>query len=389
MMSEGLVDLSLFSYSPTDDRHFTVTEWSDTADGLDHTSTQPDEPSQPTREFYAPRSVSHSVDERLQFRASSRPLPSAICGRIIIPDSHKTGGNQLSNGTKRKRTAEWLDKSDLNISRRRNVATPPQLLLSSPTPSRNNEGPTSELVWMPEEQMWLVVGEGERSHEEMSFSHGPSQRHTSTPNRTRSAPTTRTPSHFNETPPLSPIQWQLRSLIAPQDEERLTPLFQDAINSIPIETTLDGLSPSLSDLDRRESSFSADPSVWTRAFPKPIAPQDRSHETFHPRFTLTRAASYGTQYITAPAPSVGYGSNLGANLSNPSRPRSDVGALNKSTSSTFPCNWTSQKSWSAEYPRIDQVPIQGPNVNSLHRGRSNNRSWIGWAKKFTRPRSTT
>ena len=389
MMSEGLVDLSLFSYSPTDDRHFTVTEWSDTAGGLDHTSIQPDEPSQPTREFYAPRPVSHSVDERLQSRAPSRPLPSAICGRIIIPDGHRHGGTQLSNGTKRKRTAEWLDKSDINISRRRNVATPPQLLLSSPTPSRNNEGPTSELVWMPEEQMWLVVGEGERSHEGTSFSRDTSQRHTSTPNRTRSAPTTRTPSHFNETPPLSPVQWQLRSLIAPKDEERLTPLFQDAINSIPIETTLDGLSPSLSDLDRRESAFSVDPSDWTPAFRKPIAPQERSHETFSPRFTLTRAASYGTQYITAPAPSVGYGSNLGVDSSDPSRPRSDAGILNKSASSTFPYKWTPPKSWSAEYSRIDQDPIRGPEVNSLQRGRTNTRSWVGWAKKFTRPRSTT
>ena len=106
------------------------------------------------------------------------------------------------------------------------------------------------MVWMAEEQIWLVLGEGERdsylrqNQYPTPPAYSPPSIYQRPANYARSDPGFSVNSRWavtppNITPPMSPVQTQLHSLIEPRDEERLSPLFQEAMNSVPMMDTLD------------------------------------------------------------------------------------------------------------------------------------------------------
>ena len=387
-MAEDLVDLSLFSYSPTDDRRFTVTGSLDLPDATSSRSITADQPPASTREFYAPSSTSQPDYENLQPTSIPRPLPSAICGRIRIPSNHGRGLNRPGNPIKRKRTNECSGTGDSNISRRRNVPTPPQLLLSAPPPSRQSNGPVSELVWMPEEQMWLVIGDRERNSDETSTNLA-ANRLSTAPNRTRSAPTTRMSSHFNVTPPLTPVQWQLRSLIEPRDEERLSPLFQEAINSVPMEGTHDSCSPSLLNVDDVARHSSPDSFRSAPDFRDPCSTLGQVNETASSRAALTRAASYSSGYTNTASAFTPSGSSLSAlGLTASSRLNSNFRPTTEPVSPMSLQKWLGSTALTIDQSPTSEILNNQSNANHLERHRTGAKSWSGWARKLARSRST-
>ena len=387
-MSEALVDLSLFSYSPTDDRNFIVPEPFD----IEGTSERPShifaEDSQPTREFYAPR----PHDRALRERAASKPLPKlpprTICGPLAIPREFDSGGSCILNRMKRKRTNDSPGTSESNISRRRNIASPPRLLVSAPPPSRTRPGLSSELVWMPEEQMWLVVGEGERNSVP-----GPETMHidreepSQSINRTRSEPTTRVQSQWTATPPISPIQAQLRSLIEQRDEERLSPLFQEAMNSVPMEDTLNPPPPpSYEGIMRgRASSSESTHSAPTLTTPTPPIPESSANSAFR-RPSVTRAASFGSYYTTAPSQLSTDSENVFRNEA--SRSRTDVPSQRPKLTTKNSNGWSAPKEWDVLRNENQMASTSGPHLDFLNHDPSATRSLSAWARVFARPKST-
>lgn len=251
--NEGLVDLSLFTYSPIDDSHFNTSRPVQSHD----LPTFPQEFTyralDPVREFYAPRSapLTRSPPPNPVNVNTTKPLPRlpprTLCGAISIPRECDSEPTCILTKMKRKRTGDSSNESTL--PQRRNVAAPPQLTLSVPQMPNHRRG-ASEMVWMAEEHMWLVLDERQRDPYPMPHqyptppAHSPPTNYQRPADYARSDPGTSflsrwaTPSP-NMTPPMSPMQTQLRSLIEPRDEERLSPLFQEAMNSVPMMDTLD------------------------------------------------------------------------------------------------------------------------------------------------------
>ncbi|KAL9124046.1 MAG: hypothetical protein Q9217_006587 [Psora testacea] len=235
--NEALVDLSLFALSPTDDRHFSMPDAS-------HITSQPAitdhviaELGQTGEEFY--RTGSAPEDRRADhFSKPLPPLPpKTICKAISIPREGDSASTSILTHMKRKRTELFPTSSGDNLLRRRNVASPPQLTLSVPQSASNNRQPASEMVWMPEEQIWLLVGDMTQDHYPGHDEHPTPPAYSPSRYYTRSEPSTRAPSRWSMSPPMSPIRSQLQSLIQPRDEERLSPLFQEAMNSVPMDDT--------------------------------------------------------------------------------------------------------------------------------------------------------
>lgn len=144
------------------------------------------------------------------------------------------------------------------LLQRRNPTSPaPQLTLSAPQSNSRSLSTASAMVWMPDEQMWLITSEVQRdvisSHEPDTAPPAYSPRNFT---RSEPSPTIRSPQDLS--PPLTPIQVQLERLLEQQgreplpeppsilrDEERLSPLFQEAMNSVPMMDLADLAPPSL------------------------------------------------------------------------------------------------------------------------------------------------
>lgn len=233
--NEELFDLSLFAESPAYDRHITVPHIP---------LPRPEDHGDPLQR---PRLRSHTVSTDY----ANKPLPPLprrmrypkpryaglrgcdVESRCILRRIQRIGSNERSN-------------SDGNtLLQRRNGGTPPQLTLSVPQAQPwSNRGTASAMIWMPEEQMWLVTGEVGRQTDAEDLSPPPAyttQSYTppSYTQRTypHSEPSPNLPPSFDLTPPMTPIQQQLQSLIQPpldRDEERLSPLFAEAMNSVPM-----------------------------------------------------------------------------------------------------------------------------------------------------------
>ena len=240
--TEGLVDLSLFTRSPTDDRHLAASSCSNILPPpSDIPANAFAEPARTTPEFDAPR----SDQDRRRAEYLSKPLPplppTTICRGVSVPSNFPSQLTRIWSHMKRKRTDESPTSNGENLLRRRNVASsPPQLTLSVPPPASNNRSAVSEMIWMSEEQMWLVLPHARQDRRLRSTECPTPPVYSSPRSYTRSEPTPSVRSPANVTPPMSPVQSQLQSLmIQPRDEERLSPLFQEAMNSVPMEDTFD------------------------------------------------------------------------------------------------------------------------------------------------------
>ncbi|KAI4165292.1 MAG: hypothetical protein LQ342_001160 [Letrouitia transgressa] len=115
-----------------------------------------------------------------------------------------------------------------------------------PQPSR--EPPTrgaSAMIWMPDEQMWLIADELPRgtclsnSTDVSAYTENTIQ--FSRPNYPRSEPSPGPYTYYDLTPPESPespVISQFRSLLVeprePRDDEMLSPMFQEAIQTVPM-----------------------------------------------------------------------------------------------------------------------------------------------------------
>ena len=234
----GLVDLSLFAESPTNDLYFSIPP-------LNRHRSYGDT-------HGPPRYRSHTIPGDY-INKPLPPLPSrTICARTrvnasraadeesrcILKRIQRIGSNDHSTG----RTNTLLQ--------RRNRNSPPELTLSVPRSNPWNGNPASAMIWMPDEQMWLIAGETQRETANQSLYQ---TAYPSPPSYTPRAPPLSEPlptiQHPGDlTPPLTPIQSQLQSLIQPpppRDEERLSPLFQEAMNSVPMLDPEELVIPSL------------------------------------------------------------------------------------------------------------------------------------------------
>ena len=272
--TEELVDLSLFATSPNFDRHFALPD----APGQQH-SFQPD--------AYPLRNSSRPLPRDY----SSKPLPPLprrrMCPtpRCPTPKRCDIESHCIINKIKRARSNDQPPTQNINLPRRRNLTSPtpqvgfsayqentilqrrnptspaPQLTLSAPQSNSRSLNTASAMVWMPEEQMWLIAGEMQRdvisSHEPQPAP--PAYTPTYIPrNCTRSEPSPTIRSHHDLTPPMTPVQVQLERLLEQQrreplpqppsilrDEERFSPLFQEAMNSVPMLDPAELAPPSL------------------------------------------------------------------------------------------------------------------------------------------------
>ena len=145
------------------------------------------------------------------------------------------------------------------------------------------------MVWMPDEQMWLIAGDVQRdvisSHEPYAAPPAYTPR-----NFTRSEPSPTIRSPDDVTPPMTPVQIQLERLLdqrgrepLPQppsilrDEERFSPLFQEAMNSVPMTDPADLAPPCLfSEPGNKERPQTANGSALRSQTSTAMDPRSRS-----------------------------------------------------------------------------------------------------------------
>ncbi|KAL8803521.1 MAG: hypothetical protein Q9182_003122 [Xanthomendoza sp. 2 TL-2023] len=130
----------------------------------------------------------------------------------------------------------------VTIQQRRSGPTTaaPQLTLTlPPSTSATSARGASAMVWMPDEQMWLTADEvtyqrpqtAHHRHQSAYAEHAVFHQRSDYP---RSEPSPGPYTFYDITPPDSPVVSQFRSLLTePRNEEMLSPLFQEAISSVP------------------------------------------------------------------------------------------------------------------------------------------------------------
>lgn len=278
-MHEDLVDLSLFATSPTSEYHFgtmdspsrtntafyaqSYTEPQDHSQDFSsqrhtgsHLPTDFDLPAQTTAAFdfgfQSPRQTRYetSLDDppferpirSLPRSYSLKPLPPLPPKKLCKPRPSRPRADLQSRcilqRLKKTRSVDATTSRRDPLQQRRQMTSAPQLTLTVPQSTHRSRNPSPEMIWLPEEQMWLVTNhrrsEGQHSppmYTAPVFSRGqpsPSVYQDPTP------PLTPDPSHprnpLIDDDGLSPIQSQFRSLIV--DAERRSPLFQEAMQTI-------------------------------------------------------------------------------------------------------------------------------------------------------------
>ena len=275
---EDLVDLSLFATSPTNDFQFDSIDspsWTHTEyyapsspepqsqhhdfESQRHTGSHLpvdfDIPAQPTatfdfgfpsqrnttyeRSFYDP--PDDPVIRPLPRSYTLKPLPPLPPKKLCKPRPSRARSDAQSRCIlyRLKKTRSEDATSHRNpLQQRRNVTSAPQLTLTLPLSARGSTNTAPEMIWLPDEQMWLVT-----DHRAQDYQPSPPQY--SARDATQRQPS---PSIYSDrTPPLtpdlssprnplidedglSPIQLQFRSLVV--DQERRSPLFQEAMQTI-------------------------------------------------------------------------------------------------------------------------------------------------------------
>ena len=288
-----LVDLSLFAESPTSDWRFTTSDVPSYHPNVDtrahsclplrddfysqgYTSSQlpPDvfHPPQTHVEFDLPpirqdryygRGYYDPPDDPvirpLPRSYEMKPLPALPPKKLCKPRPVRTRNDAPSrcilNRLKKTRSEECLRGRRCTLQQRRKASSTPQLTLTVVDSARETRRPAPEMVWLPDEQMWLVT---DQHPQELNQSapqyYAPPIRPQPSPS-VYSLPEATPPltpdgsqprNQFIDDDGLSPIQSQFRSLIV--DAERRSPLFQEAMQTIPdIDSTIDTLMNQASD----------------------------------------------------------------------------------------------------------------------------------------------
>lgn len=255
-----------------------------------------------------------------------KPLPAVpmgrLCKRSAIRGRHDANSRCILERIRRMRVADHAGVTSPTIQQRRSAtttppltlnvpasrldvtATPPQVTLSGPPlVTRDGRHSRPAMIWMPDEQMWLI--QSERAQDINHYFWGLR----SPPNQpairyTRSEPSPDSNTHFDLSP-LSPVRSQFLSLIETSDQGRLTPLFQEAVQTVP----LTDISPAAMPAFPSTSNISASPSsplsppASNREMDEASWPDDSSeYESYHTAssFRMIRSSSHDEPRIVFP-----------------------------------------------------------------------------------------
>ena len=274
-----MVDLSLFATSPTSECHFgsinspsrtntefyaqSYTELQDHSQDFSsqrhtgsHLPTDFDLPAQTMAAFDfgfpPPSQTAYEMSlDNPPFEGPVRPLPRSYSLKPLPPlppkklckprPSRSRADFQSRCILQRLKKARSVDATPSRrdpLQQRRQMTCAPQLTLTVPQSAHRSRSPSSEMIWLPEEQMWLVT-----NHRHHEGQHSPPMYTAPVFSRRQPSPSV----YMDPTPPLtpdpsyprnplidddglSPIQSQFRSLIV--DAERRSPLFQEAMQTI-------------------------------------------------------------------------------------------------------------------------------------------------------------
>ena len=330
-----LVDLSLFAESPTNDDTFSTAQ-----SARVHFYDDP-------REIPYPRYRSHTLPSNYtnkplpplpQRRLRPRPrISTTRCcdgdSRCILKRIQRIGSDHQSCGQRD------------SLLQRRNPLSPPALTLSVPQSSSWNGNPASTMIWMPDEQMWLIAGEYQHDHAHVADDGTTDPPPAYTPrSSTRSEPSPSILPPVDLTPPLTPIQYQFQSLIQQPsrvpDEQRFSPLFQEAMNSVPMVDPDELFLPSLTvntnvnpdrnppvQISRPQSllqrSVSDVSSQSTQRLSAPLRSVSAYSRTSHTRSDSSDSRSYYTAMsddLTQPAHSANRWASLARRVASPDLP---------------------------------------------------------------------
>ncbi|MCJ1400975.1 hypothetical protein MMC11_004186 [Xylographa trunciseda] len=235
-MEDGLVDLSLFADSPTNDHRFAVAQIP-TFHGLHEDISW----SRHNREAYQ-QTTSPSTMKPLP------PLPRRCFLEVgLDPRRFDEPSRCILSRLKRSLTDNNTELSTYHtstIQQRRQVTPTPQLTLSTPPQHHFRGISASPLVWMPDEQMWLIVDQEGFSHQRSATF--PTTYTYDSPRYAHSEPSPR-----QRDSDFSPVRTQFMRLITPRSEhDRLSPLFQEAINGVSLYEYGDSNEPPSFQADR-------------------------------------------------------------------------------------------------------------------------------------------
>ena len=236
----GLVDLSLFATSPSDGRQFATSYMSPTDHGPQNVSC-----------YTAQRRFNVS-QERNYMMKSLPPLPRRrLCRRRPHPRRTDQASHCILDRLKKAKTHCPCCEQRPTVQQRRNHTAAPTLTLSLPAAGHEGRGtrreraPRATMIWMPDEQMWLVQDPAHFNSDPHARAYVPPPRYSGY-RYTRSEPSPE-PSALFDLPPLSPVQYQsvehseppdeIRNqflrLMQPEEDERMSSLFQEAIQAVP------------------------------------------------------------------------------------------------------------------------------------------------------------
>ncbi|KAI4241371.1 MAG: hypothetical protein L6R40_004547 [Gallowayella cf. fulva] len=248
----GLVDLSLFATSPTDDRNFVV-----------------DHPPPTERVFRARPGGLASLQSGYPLPRcyTMKPLPPLpprkLCRRRGSGGRPDFTSRCILTRMKRQRVGDDSFGRGVTIQQRRNgptTATPQLTLTLPPSTSHSSARVASAMIWMPDEQMWLTADEITSQHPQAPYTHHQSAYVENTlfyqrSDYPRSEPSPGPYTYYAITPPTSPVLSQLRSLLTePRNEEMLSPLFQEAIQSVPFSDSASLYSRPSEEIERDQTA---------------------------------------------------------------------------------------------------------------------------------------
>lgn len=297
-----MVDLSLFATSPADDRHFAV---------LNETP--------PECIYHSPRELSCPPSRRAALKPLSAVPMGRLCKRRAIRGRHDANSRCILERIKRMRVVDHAGVTSPTIQQRRSAATTPlltlslqpprldasatpQVTLSGPlevTPDGRHSGPS--MVWMPDEQMWLIRTEREQDINRYFWGlHSPSNQ----PGHryTRSEPSPDSNTNFDLSP-LSPVRSQFLSLVDTSDQGRLTPLYQEAVQTVPLTDISPATMPASASNVSALPSTLLSPPASIRETEEASWPDDSSeYQSYHTAssFRMIRSSSQDEPRIVFP-----------------------------------------------------------------------------------------
>ncbi|KAL8673361.1 MAG: hypothetical protein Q9168_002208 [Polycauliona sp. 1 TL-2023] len=272
---DGLVDLSLFATSPTDDSHLAIDD------------TRPRD-----RMFRARPTGMASLNYGYPLPRcyTMKPLPPLPQRKLC---QRRGGGGRpdftsrcILTRMKRQRIGDDNFGHGVTLQQRRSGPTTatPQLTLALPpsTTTHANIRTTSAMIWMPDQQMWLTAQEvpprraqtepnhhhhhndnNNNIHQQSAYTENSFYTHRRS-DYPRSEPSPGPYTYYDITPPPaaeseseSPVLSQFRTLLTePRNEEMLSPLFQEAIQSIPFSDSASLYSRPSEEFERIQQSQS-------------------------------------------------------------------------------------------------------------------------------------